>query len=304
MPDYPMITLTGFINSGLNKSGVPLGGSQQVAFKIADLYKELGGDIRFNQKVKDLIVSDNMVKGIVLDDGSMHYADTIVWAGDGHTLIFDILKGKYISEQLKNMYANWIPVKPVLHVMMGVNRDFSAEPHKLIFELDNPEMIAGREVRWMCLLHHSFDPSMAPAGRSAVEVWFDTDYDYWERLADDREKYEAEKQRIAEITISHIEKRYPGFSSQVEVIDIPTPVTYKRYTGNWKGSPDGWSITNANLFSMEPVRSLPGLEGLYMAGQWTAPYTGTVIAALSGRQIIQLMCRKDKKKFVPEKKSY
>jgi hypothetical protein len=38
MPDYPMITLTGFINSGLDKSGVPLGGSQQVAFKIADLY--------------------------------------------------------------------------------------------------------------------------------------------------------------------------------------------------------------------------------------------------------------------------
>ena len=35
------------------------------------------------------------------------------------------------------MYENWIPVKPVLHVMMGVNHDFSTEPHKLIFELIN-----------------------------------------------------------------------------------------------------------------------------------------------------------------------
>jgi phytoene dehydrogenase-like protein len=84
------------------------------------------------------------------------------------------------------------------------------------------------------------------------------------------------------------------------VVDVPTPVTYKRYTGNWKASPDGWAITNSNLFSMEPVRTLPGLEGLFMAGQWTAPYTGTVIAALSGRQIIELMCRREGRKFITE----
>jgi len=300
MPDYPMITLTGFINSGLNKSGVPLGGSQQVAFKIADRYKELGGDLKLNLKVTDLIISGNKVKGVILADGSECNADFIVWAGDGHTLIFDILKGKHISEPLKNMYENWTPVKPVLHVMMGINRDFSEEPHKLLFELDKSETVAGQEIRWLSFLHHSYDPSMAPPGKSSVEVWFDTDYDYWERLAADKEKYETEKRRIADFTIAHLAKRFPGFDSQVEVVDVPTPVTYKRYTGNWKASPDGWAITNSNLFSMEPVRTLPGLEGLFMAGQWTAPYTGKVIAALSGRQIIELMCRREGRKFITE----
>jgi phytoene dehydrogenase-like protein len=301
MPDYPMITLTGFINSGLNKSGVPLGGSQQVAFRISDLYKELGGDLKLNLKVTDLIVNENKVKGVILADGSEYHADCVVWAGDGHTLIFDILKGRYISDPLRNMYANWVPVKPVLHVMMGVNRDFSGEPHKLLFELEKSETIAGKEIRWLSFLHHCFDPSMAPPGKSSVEVWFDTDYDYWENLSTDREKYDSEKRRISEFTIAHLAKRFPGFDSQVEVVDVPTPVTYKRYTGNWKASPDGWAITNSNLFSMEPVRTLPGLEGLYMAGQWTAPYTGTVIAALSGRQIIEIMCCKEGRKFVSEK---
>jgi phytoene dehydrogenase-like protein len=202
-----------------------------------------------------------------------------------------------MNETLTKMYEEWIPVKPIMHVMLGVNRDFSKEPHKLIFEIDKPEIIAGKEVRWMSFLHHSYDPSMAPKGKSAVEVWFDTEYEYWENLSKEREKYDAEKTRIAELTISHLEKRFPGFSSQVEVVDVPTPVTYNRYTGNWKGSPDGWAITNSNLTTMEPVRRLPGLEGLFMAGQWTAPYTGTVIAALSGRQIIQLMCKKESKKF-------
>jgi phytoene dehydrogenase-like protein len=140
---------------------------------------------------------------------------------------------------------------------------------------------------------------MAPDGKSAVEVWFDTEYAFWEELANDRKKYYAEKQRIAKYAIRQLEKRWPGLSSKVEVIDVPTPATYMRYTGNWKGSPDGWYLTPDNINGMEPLRSLPGLEGLNMAGQWTAPFTGTVIAAMSGRQIIQLMCKKEGKKFVP-----
>jgi hypothetical protein len=34
-----------------------------------------------------------------------------------------------------------------------------------------------------------------------------------------------------------------------------------------------------------------------MAGRWTAPFTGTVIAALTGRQVIQLLCRQDRRRF-------
>jgi hypothetical protein len=48
----------------------------------------------------------------------------------------------------------------------------------------------------------------------------------------------------------------------------------------------------------EPLRGLPGLEDLYTIDQWTQPFTGTIMAALSGRQMIQLLCRKDAKTFV------
>lgn len=107
---------------------------------------------------------------------------------------------------------------------------------------------------------------------------------------------------IADHVIRELEKRWPGFTSQVEVTDVPTPVTYVHYTGNWKGSPDGWYLTMDNINSMEePLRNIPGLEGLYLAGQWTSPFTGTIMAALTGRQIIQLLCRKDGKKFNTEK---
>ena len=298
MPDFPMITLAGYINTSVVKSGVPLGGSQQVAFKISDLFRDLGGELKFNKRVSDLIVKDNNVSGVRLENGSEHLADFVLWAADGRTLIYDILKEKYISPAVGEMYNNWTPVKSIVHVMFGVNRDFSAEPHRTVFALEKPEIIAGEERKWLCMLHHSFDKSMSPEGKSVVEVWYDTDYDYWEKLYTDKDKYKAEKKKIAEFTISQLERRYPGFASQIEVTDVPTPMTYKRYTDNWRGSPDGWYMTNSNIRKMEPVHNLPGLNALYMAGQWTAPYTGTVIAALSGRQAVEILCKREGKKFL------
>jgi phytoene dehydrogenase-like protein len=297
MIDFPMSVLTGFMKNGVSEAGTPLGGSQQVVFHMAEKFKGLGGKIQYKCKVSELIIENDKVTGIRLEDGTEHYADEVIWAGDGHHLIYDILKGNYMNEDIRKIYNNWIPVRPVVHVMIGVNRDMSSEPHRIIFEPDEPISIAGEEFRWITFLHHCFDKSMAPEGKSAVEVWYDTKYEYWEELAKDRKAYKAEKKRIADYTIAQLDKRWPGFASQVEVIDVPTPHSYVRYTGNWKGSPDGWYITPENMQQMKPLRKLPGLEGLYMAGQWTMPFTGTIMAAVTGRQVVELMCWGDGRKF-------
>ena len=298
MPQFPMVAMSGYIKSSVKEAGSPLGGSQKVAFHIADLYKQLGGEIHYDSLITDLIIEKERAVGVRLNDGSEHRANNLIWAGDGHSLIFDILGGKYMNERIRNMYDKWMPVKPIVHVMIGVNRDLSDEPHHIIFEAEEPVTIAGHEHRWMSVINHCFDKSTAPVGKSAVEVWFDTEYAYWENLAKDRTKYNAEKQRIADYAIKQLEKRWPGFSSQTEVIDVPTPATYVRYTGNWKASPDGWYITPDNINEMEPVRTLPGLDGLLMVGQWTTTFSGTVMAAMSGRQVIHLMCSKEGKKFM------
>lgn len=297
MLEFPMVALAGFINSGVSKAGVPLGGSMKVMLHLADLYKKLGGEMHYNSRVSNLIIENNKVVGIRLEDGQEFHADYVIWAGDGHTLIFDILGGKYINDKIRDMYYTWTPVRPVIHVMIGVNRDMSEEPHRIIFQPDEPITIAGEEHNWLTVLHHCFDKTMAPEGKSAVEVWYDTDYEYWEVISKHREEYEAEKQRIADYTIAQLEKRWPGFEDQVEIVDVPTPATYNRYTANWKGSPDGWYITADNMRENQPVRNLPGLQGLFMVGQWTAPFTGTIIAAMSGRQTVQLICKSEGVKF-------
>jgi phytoene dehydrogenase-like protein len=297
MKQFPMVAMAGAVRFMVTEGGTPLGGSQQVVFHMADLFKKLGGELHLKSRVRNLIIENNRVRGIELEDGVRHMADEVIWAGDGHTLINKILEGKYVDEKIQHVYEKWIPTESIIHVMIGVNQDLSDEPHVINYEPDESIQIAGREHKWLNIHHYCFDKSMAPKGKSVVQVWYDTDFNFWEELSKDRKAYNAEKKRIADYTIRQLGKRWDGFASRVEVIDVPTPHTYYRYTGNYKGSPDGWYITMDNMRAQEPLRTLPGLEGLRMIGQWTAPFTGTVVAALTGRQIIQLMCHEEGKKF-------
>ena len=81
---------------------------------------------------------------------------------------------------------------------------------------------------------------------------------------------------------------------------MATPVTWERYTANWRGSYEGWLMTTKN-FMKSISKELPGLKNFYMVGQWVEPGGGVPPAALSGRNVIQIICKRDKKRFVATK---
>ena len=145
----------------------------------------------------------------------------MVWAADAHTAIFDLLGGRYLDERIRHMFEAWKPVQPLVQVCLGVARDLSAEPLRTVFELDPPLEVAGEPRKWISVLQRSHDSTMAPAGKTVVEVWYPTSFEYWENLAGDRIRYEAEKKRIADGTIAELDRRWPGFAGQVEVVDVP-----------------------------------------------------------------------------------
>ena len=95
-----------------------------------------------------------------------------------------------------------------------------------------------------------------------------------------------------------MEKRFPGFESKVEITDVATPTTLLRYTGNWKGAYLGWASIPMNM-GIRMKKTLPGLNNFYMAGQWVIPGGTLPLVAQSGRDVIQIQCKKDKRKFIP-----
>jgi phytoene dehydrogenase-like protein len=286
-------------------AGYPLGGSLEFAQAIERRYLDLGGEMRYRSPVEKILVEadpagrGDRAVGIRLADGSEHRADVVVSAADGHATIFDMLEGRYASDKVRGYYEKLPTYKSWIQVSLGVARDLSAEAPRVSYWLDEPMDIAGQPIDRIDFRHYGMDPTMAPPGKSTLIVVFESDYAYWKTLSREPGRYEAEKKEIAVRVIDALERRLPGISGQVEVVDVSTPITVERYTGNWKGSQEGWLITTDTIMLMGigMEKTLPGLTNFYMAGQWVEPGGGVSAAALSGRRAIRMICQMEKKKF-------
>jgi phytoene dehydrogenase-like protein len=102
-----------------------------------------------------------------------------------------------------------------------------------------------------------FDPTFAPSGKTAVTCVLPTyNFEFWVDLQQrDPAQYQAEKHRVAEAVIPILERRVADIRQAIEVVDVSTPATVIRYTGNWKGSMEGWLLTPSTDF--RPFRGTP-----------------------------------------------
>ena len=265
-------------------------------------YLSLNGEINYNSRVEKIIVNNNKATGIKLTDGSEHRACRIISAADGYSTIFKMLDGKFTDEKIRNIYDQWLIFNPLIFISLGINDKFAEEPMTVSgfsFSLNKPEEI-GDAVRDRLSVHiYNHDPGMAPEGKTTMIVKLNSEYSYWKKLAEDKNSYHKKKEEIAAKITSILEQRYPGISNKIEVIDVATPLTFERYTGNWQGSFEGWLITpgNSSVFMKRMSQQLPGLDDFYMCGQWTEPGGGLLTSIMAAQRLIRTICRENHKRF-------
>jgi len=297
LPDFPMLAMLMTLAWMHEKSsGYPIGGSLEFSRAIERRYLTLAGELRYRARVEKILVEDHRAVGVRLADGSEHRGDFVISAADGHATLFQMLQGKYGDEKVRGYYQKLPIFDPIIQVTAGVGVDLSAAPHSVMYPLPEPVTIAGREQKRIGVMHYGFDPTLAPPGKSVLKVMFPADYDYWKKLGENRELYEDEKEKISDQVVGLLEQRFPQIRGKVEVVDVATPLTYERYTGNWRGSMEGWMITTRSLF-LQMKKTLAGLENFYQIGQWVQPGGGVPPAALSGREVIQIICHREGKSF-------
>ena len=300
MPETNMLFLIMTIVWMHKKSaGFPIGGSLELARQIEKRYLELGGKISYKSKVAKISVKNDVATGIVLDSGEEHISDTVVSAADGHSTIFDMLEGKYMDAKLKSYYGNYETFPSYLLVSFGVARKFDNYPRAVVMFPEKP-LTTDRISKYEGVMVRifGFDPTLAPEGRTVITVWILTrEHEYWDNLKKTAPKqYEAEKNRISEEVLELLEERFGDMKSKVEMTDVCTPATVMRYTSNWKGSFEGWLWTpEIGLGGISKI--LPGLDNFYMTGHWVEPGGGLPTVMKSGRDLAQIICKRDKKKF-------
>lgn len=284
--------------SGRN-AGYAIGGSQALIRIIVERFVSLGGHIRYEAPVGKILAEDDVAVGVQLENGEIIPADWVISAADGHATIHNLLGGRYTDKALEKAFALYETFPSYLQVSLGVARDLSREPGYLTLVLENPFEV-DPETRLPTLTFRIFhyDPTFSPPGKTAVTCFLPTrNFAFWADLRrDNPEHYQAEKHRIAQAVIAELERRLPGVRGEIEVTDVSTPATVLRYTGNWKGSMEGWLMTTDTGFGALP-QTLPGLKRFAMVGQWVQPGGGLPSGLLTARAAVQAICRQDRVSF-------
>jgi phytoene dehydrogenase-like protein len=284
-----------------NAGGYPEGGSLEFARAIERRFLNLGGKIFYGKRVEKVLVRENKAIGIRLEKGSEIEADYVISGADLHNTVYGLLDGKYIEPQHVELFQNEKIFSSSLQVSFGVNMNFLNEPDCVaqLIKLNTPLIIGNQKTDWFIIRNYSFDPTLAPPGKTIVESTFMIDdFDYWKQLYQDKLAYKTEKERIAALTADELERKYPGFISKIEMTDVLSPMTYVRYTGNYKGSYMTWVMTPGLMKRHRMIKkTLPGLKNFWLSGMWVQPPGGVPTGAKTSRDIIQIICNKDRKKF-------
>jgi phytoene dehydrogenase-like protein len=297
--DIPvMVGMSVLAYMATGNAGFPAGGSLAFARALEQRYLALGGEIHYQAQVEKILVEDGRAVGVRLYNDEVHHAGTVISAADGRGTLFDLLGDEYVSPDIRKRYDGHLPIHAQILAAFGVKRDLTDEPHWATYLLPEPLLVAGEERGALGVKTYCFDPCMAPPGKSVIQMTLESTYGYWQRIYG-RRLYDMEQLQVADILIEFLERLYPGIDDDIEVKDVATPLSYERYTGNWLGSTCGWLLTDKTIMMMVKGLSkrVPDLENFYMAGQWVEPGGSVPIVAMSGRNVVQLMCHRDGREF-------
>lgn len=283
--------------------GYPIGGSQVVIHAIVERLLKLGGKLRYQARVAEIMTRDDMAVGVKLQNGEVIAADWVISAVDAHATIFDFLHGEYADKETLRVFEEFEPFPSYLQISFGIRREFREQAEYAVWLLRNPLVIDPvTHASQLQMRFFHYDTSFAPAGGTAVTCVITTrNTGYWRGLRQrDRDRYEDEKRRITEAVIEEMERRIPGIRESIDVTNVSTPATVVDYTGNWLGSMEGWLLTPESGYRALPS-TLPGLGKFHLVGQWMMPGGGLPSGPLTARPVIESICHEDHVPFVLNK---
>jgi phytoene dehydrogenase-like protein len=279
-------------------AGYIKGGSFPLAQRMVEKFEKLGGEILYKTKVEKIIVENNIAKGVILSDGRKILSDYVISTADGYTTIYKMLEGKYMSKKIDFAYKNWELFTPLVQVSFGIRKEVKYES-PITINISKDIKIGRTQLEYgYSIMNYAYDETMAPAGNTTIVMRYESPWKLWENL--EGEEYKNEKLQIEKDATGILELEYPGITDYIEVIDVATPKTDFRYTGVKEGAYEGFMPSKENMMKSLDMQ-LPKLKNFLMAGQWLFPGGGLPPSAQSGKWTIQLICKKEKQKFISGK---
>ena len=251
------------------------GTSQALANAFVAAIEENGGTVHLRSGVKKIEVSGHTVTGILTEHGDWFPADYIVCNANPIHCCYDLIgPGKVPVRYLNGLGEGHIAVS-TFNVYLGLDcraEDLGLVTHELFvsesYDLDEHYRAMfriGRQKYYVITTYNASDPDFSPAGTAAVVLTGLHDYDAWSRIPPER--YVETKNRMAAEMIEAADEIVPGIRKHIVVMEVATPITNMRYTGNPGGSILGfdYDLTGSPMLRLS---NRGPLKGLFFANAW------------------------------------
>ena len=275
----------------------PVGGGQALVDSLRQALEASGGEIRCGTAVSGILVEDGSAIGVTLADDEDIRSDFVIAACDAMKLYGQLVPAgaapEYVLEDLNDLEPWPSHFLISLGVDDGVTDQASWHHHITYCPALMDAMDSEDPSHWLVnVVDNSCADSLhAPTGYRSLTVGAQVSFEYkqrWQTISEMRgPEYIALKEDVAAALLASTERLLPGLRDRVTVAEAATPITYRRYTGNWKGAKRGWLPTAETLSQIK--RETTPLPRLFQCGHWYV-HSGNMASAMqSGKNAALLL---------------
>jgi prolycopene isomerase len=260
------------------------GSFQALADAIAWAITQSGGEVLVSTEATRILVEDGKVAGVELEGEQRVRAPLVVSNADAR-LTFDRLVGEeHVPERYLKRLRRMKPSVSAFLLYSAAKVDpasYDLEHETLVYRhWDHEEtwqdVLAGRPGGTWLSFPTMHDPALAPPGEHIVIYTSLMPYDVGE-------PWEEAAERLTQQMIDQVEEIMPGYREAITFVDSATPHTFESFTLAQEGAIYGWENVPGQTVPKRLDFRTP-IEGLWLAGHWTHPGTGSVRCLLSGAQ--------------------
>ncbi len=274
----------------------PKGGMQAFSDKICQKFKTFGGEILLNSEVtKILLTTNNEATAIIIDDGERIEASYIVSCIDSFRTFFDLFSKNRTIDKIRTKIKKLVPSFSAFVIYLGVKNVtqgldsvkcstwFCPEPNIDAYYGSVLSNHLDFKKSFLLISRPTFfDKSLAPSNSEIISVFTAApfkDIAFWEK----------NRKKIVENILYNVKKVIPGITnSNILVKESATPLTFYKFTYNYRGALYGWApIVDQISSNIMPMKS-PAIKNMLFAGHWTTQgyaQGGIPVVAISGRNV-------------------
>jgi phytoene dehydrogenase-like protein len=284
-----------------------VGGPGALTRAMADAAREAGAEIRTGAGVHRILVNDNIVSGVVLDDGEEIRADVVISSADPRQTFLQLIDPVDLDPTFAARIRNYRGAGTVAKLNVALRAlpafrgiDASAVSGRVLVApgIDYLERAFDAskygEISKAPYLEATFpsvaDPSLAPAGRHVMSLH--VQYAPY-HLRGGASGWETSRDALRDVVFRTLEDHAPGITSLVDHCQVITPLDLERTYGLSGGHIFHGELSLDQLFVVRPSlgwsRYQTPVRGLFLCGSGTHPGNG--LTGASGRNAARVILK-------------